>query len=108
MNDKMHKSKLTRIALPVKVVLGVAGALEIEALLLARGAVSEGNVEVGDIVEEVNLALVEQQTRSDGMDGGITPTLVEETTVLIKGLEEIDVSRAAEPFQTANLEVGPL
>ena len=108
MSVKVHKEKLTRIALPVKVVLRVAGTLKIEALLLASGAVSEGNMEVGNIVEEVNLALVKQQTRGDGVDGGITPTFVEETTVLVKGLEEIDVGLATEPLQTADLEVGPL
>lgn len=99
---------LTRIALPVKVLLRVAVATEIETSLLASGTVSKRNVPVGDVVEEVNLISVQEETRSDGMDGSISPSLVEETAVLVKRLEEVEVGLASEPVQVANLKVGPL
>jgi len=70
--------------------------------------VSEGHVVVGNIVEEVDLVLLEHQTGGDGVHGCVTPALVEEATVLIKGLEEVDVRLGPEPVQVANLEVGPL
>lgn len=104
-----HKLQvLTRVALPVKVLLGVAVAAEVKTLLLTSGAVSEGNVVVGDVVEEVNLLLLEEKTSSDGVDGSITPSLVEETTVLVERLKEVEVRLASEPRQATNLKVGPL
>lgn len=104
-----HKSQvLTRVALPVKVLLGVAVAAEVKTLLLASGAVSEGNVVVGDIVEEVNLLLLEEKTSSDRVDGSITPSLIEETAILVERLKEVKVRLASEPRQATNLKVGPL
>lgn len=76
--------------------------------LLTRGAVGEGNVEVGNVIEEMDLVLVQEETGSDGMDRCITPPLVEEAAVLIKRLKEVEVRLAAEPLQATNLEVGPL
>lgn len=99
---------LTRVALPVKVLLGVAVAAEVKTLLLTSGAVSEGNVVVGDVVEEVNLLLLKEKTSSDRVDGSITPSLVEETTVLVERLKEVKVGLASEPRQATNLKVGPL
>jgi hypothetical protein len=63
---------------------------------------------IPNVSEPVYLGLVLEQAKGDAVDRGITPALVEETTVLIQGLEEIDVSLAAQPLQTSNLEVGPL
>lgn len=83
-------------------------AAEVKTLLLTSGAVSEGNVVVGDIVEEVNLLLLEEKTSSDRVNGSITPSLVEETTVLVQRLKEVEVRLASEPRKATDLEVGPL
>jgi hypothetical protein len=83
-------------------------ATQVKALLLTSGAVGERNVEVGDVVEEVDLVLVQEETGSNGVNGSVTPALVEETAVLVQSLEEVDVGLAAQPLQTADLEVGPL
>ena len=99
---------LTRVTLPIEVVIGVAVATEIQSSLLISWSVSERNVVVGNILEEVNLFLLEKKTSSNRVDRSITPSLVEETAVLVKRLEEIEVRLAAEPGQATNLKVGPL
>jgi hypothetical protein len=43
----------------------------------------EGYVVIGDLVEEVDLLLLEHGGRSNGVDGRIAPSLVEEATILI-------------------------
>lgn len=40
-------------------------ATQVDSCLLASGAVSKGNVPVGNVVEELNLALVEHQAGSN-------------------------------------------
>lgn len=81
---------------------------QVQSRLLASRAVSERNVVVGNVVEEVDLLLVKQDTSGDGVDRSISPAFVEETSVLVKRLEEVDVSLATEPVQVADFEVGPL
>lgn len=51
----------------------------------------EGDMVVGDVVEEVDLVLFEEETCSDRVDGSITPTLVEEPAVFVETVEEVDV-----------------
>lgn len=83
-------------------------AVQRQPRLLARGAVGEGDVEVSNIVEEMKLFLVQEEAGGNGMNGGITPSLVEETAILVQRLEEVEVRLAAEPLKAANLKVGPL
>ena len=83
-------------------------ALVIHSVLLASGAVGEGNVVVGNIVEEVDFLLLEGEAGCDGVDGCVTPAFVEETAVLVERLEVVDVGGAAEPVEVADFEVGPL
>lgn len=59
-------------------------ALAIDPGLKPSRAVCEGDMVVGDIVEEMNLVLVEKQAGGDGVDGSIAPTLVEETTIPVE------------------------
>lgn len=83
-------------------------AAQLGAQLLARGAVGEGDVVVGDVVEEVELVLLQHQAGGDGVHGRVAPTLVEEAAVLVERLEVVGVGGRAQPVQAANLEVGPL
>lgn len=83
-------------------------AAKVQTSLLTRGAMGEGNVPVSNVVEEVNFFLLQEKTSSNGVDGSITPSLVEETTILIEGIKEIKVGLASEPVQVTNLKVGPL
>ena len=78
-----------------------------QPVFLAGRAVGEGNVIVRNVVKEVNLLLLEHESGGDGMNGRITPALVEETASMVQGGEVIDVRVGAEPVQVANLEVGP-
>jgi hypothetical protein len=47
----------TRITVEVKVLAGITVTLVLESRLLSDGAVSERNVEVAKVLEEVNLFL---------------------------------------------------
>src|SRR5690242_2732190 len=98
---------LTAIAVPVKVVLGVAMTLVVQAILLAGGAVGEGYVVVGDVVEEVDLVFLEHKGCGERVDWRVTPALVEETAGVVEGLEVVDVGLGPQPIQVADLEVGP-
>ena len=51
---------LTGISLPVKVVLGVAVALQLQPCLLSGRAMRERYVIIGDVVEEMNFFLVQE------------------------------------------------
>lgn len=99
---------LTRVSLPVKVILGVAMALQVQSCLLTRWAVSERNVVVSDVIEEVDFLFLEEKASSNRMDWCVTPPLIEESSILIKRLEEVRVSLGAEPIKVTNFEVGPL
>ena len=83
-------------------------ATESKSSLLTGGTVSEGDVVVSDVVEELDLILVEQQTSRNRMNRGVTPSLVEEAAILIQRFEEINVRLASKPFQAADFKVRPL
>jgi hypothetical protein len=83
-------------------------AVQRQPRLLTRRAVGEGDVEVSNVVEEMNLVLVKEEAGGNGVHGSITPSLVEETAILVQRLEEVEVRLAAEPLKAANLKVGPL
>lgn len=102
------RGKLTGIALPVKVVLRIAVAAELSTELLPRRTVSERNMVVGDIVKEVDLVLLEHESSGDRVDRRVTPSLVEETAVLVERFEIVGVRGRSEPVQAADFEVGPL
>ena len=51
----------------------------------------EGHVVVGDVVEEVDFFLLQQETGGNRVNGSIAPSLVEKAAVLIQRLEEVDV-----------------
>jgi hypothetical protein len=70
--------------------------------------VGEGNVVVGNVVEEVDFLLFQSQTGCNGVDGSVSPALVEETAILVESLKVIEVSGAAEPVEVTDFEVGPL
>jgi hypothetical protein len=55
----MSISRLTRITLPIEVVLGVAVAASIQSGLLASWAVSKRYMPISNIVEKVDLILVQ-------------------------------------------------
>jgi hypothetical protein len=82
---------LTRVSLPVEIVLWIAVALQIQSLFLAGWAVGEWNVIVGDIFEKVNFVFIEKKTGSNRMNWSIAPTLVEESAILVKRFEKVDV-----------------
>jgi hypothetical protein len=100
--------RLTGVSLPVKVVLGVAVALQIQAGLLAGWTVSEWDMVVSNVIEEVDFFLLEEKTCGNGMDWSIAPTLIEETSILVELLEVVSVGLGSKPIQIANFEVGPL
>lgn len=101
-------SRLTRVALPVKVLRGIAMAFQVKSCLLASWAVGEWDVVVGDFIEEVDFFLLQKKTRSNRMHRGVTPSLVEEPTIFVERVEVVDICIRSQPLQTADLKVGPL
>jgi len=91
LRGRIGNLSLTRISLPIKVVLGVAMTLQIQSCLLASWTMGEGNVVVCNIVEEVDFVFLQKKTCSNGMNGSITPTFVEEATILVKSFKVIEV-----------------
>jgi hypothetical protein len=70
--------------------------------------VGEWNVVVGNIVEEMDFVLVKEKTGSDRMYRSITPTLVEESTILVERLEKVEVGFRSEPIKVTDFEIRPL
>lgn len=68
----------------------------------------EWHVVIGDLVEELDLVLSEQQCCRDGVDGCIPPSLVEEATVLVELVEVVEVCLRAKEVQIPNFEIRPL
>lgn len=104
---KIDPTRRTRVALPVKVVTWIAVTSESQSGLLASRTMSERDVPVGNVVEEMNVALVQQESSCNGVNWGIAPSFIKEATVTVKRFEEVNVRLASEPVQIADLEVGP-
>ncbi|KAL8938534.1 MAG: hypothetical protein Q9211_003167, partial [Gyalolechia sp. 1 TL-2023] len=73
--------------------------------LFAGRAVRERYVIVRNVIKEVDFFLLQEKAGTDGMNRGISPALVEETTVLIEAVEKVRVGLRSEPVKVANLEV---
>lgn len=71
--------------------------LQLQSFVLARRTMRERHVVICNVVEEVNLLLLEQECRRDGMHRGIAPSLVEEPPIPIQGAEEIQIRLRAKP-----------
>ncbi len=100
-------ARLTAVSIPIEVVLWIAGALVVQTVLLACGTMCEGDMVVGDVVEEVDFVLLQHQAGCDRVHRGITPSLVEEATSMIQRCEEVNVSIRAKPVEVTNFKVGP-
>ncbi len=83
-------------------------ALQVQSRLFASWAVRERYVVVSDIVEEMDLFLLQEETSGDRMDWGITPTLIKESTILVERLEIVKVGLRSQPVEVADFEVRPL
>lgn len=105
---QLEESRGARVSLPIKVIFGLAAAFELEAALFARGAVREGDVIVGDVLEKVDFLLFEGQPGGDGVDGRVAPALVEEAAFVVEGVEEIKIGFGAQPVEVSDFEIGPL
>lgn len=75
--------------------------------LLASRAVGKRDMVIGNVVEEVDLALVQHKASSDGMNRCVAPSFVEEATIFVERLKEIGVSFASQPVKVADFEIGP-
>lgn len=62
---------------------------------------------VPDVVEEVQLGLVREESGADGMHGSIAPSLVVEPALAVKVLEEVDIGRRPPQVQRRDLKVRP-
>ena len=51
----------------------------------------EWNVIVGNVVEEMDLRLIQQQTGGNRVHGRIPPSLVEESAILVERVEIVNI-----------------
>lgn len=65
--------------------------LVIQFVLLACRTMREGNMIVPNVVEEVYFLFLQHQTRSNGVNRCVTPSLVEEATVPIQRSKEVNI-----------------
>jgi hypothetical protein len=70
--------------------------------------VCERYVIVSNVVEEMDLFLLQEETSGDRMDWSITPTLIKESTILVERLEIVNVGLRSQPVEVADFEVRPL
>lgn len=63
---------------------------------------------VGDVIEEVDFLLLEEECGSDGVHGSVSPAFVEESTIFIKSIEVIQIGRRSQPVEVPNFEIRPL
>lgn len=83
-------------------------ATKVEARLLSSGAMRKRRVEVRNVVEELDLIFIEQQASCNGVDGRVSPALIEEAAIVVEGFKEVNVGFASQPIQASDLKVGPL
>lgn len=96
-----------RVVLPGEVCVGVADAVFLQTGFGGDGAVVEGDVVVAHVVEEVDLVLLQEQGCCDGVDGRVTPSLVEEAAGVVQVVEVRSVGLGSPEVQAGDLEVGP-
>ena len=104
-NSRIRENILTGIAFPVKIVRGIAVTFQIKAGLFASWTMSKWDMVVCDFVEEVNFLLLEQNTSCNGVHRRISPSLVEETAVVVERVEKIKIGVGSQPFQATNFEI---
>lgn len=80
-------------------------ALQLQSAILACGTMRERNVEVGDFVEEVDLLLLEQRGRRNGVHRSVAPSLVEKASLVIQVVEVVSVGIGPQPVQASDFEV---
>ena len=83
-------------------------AFMVDSVLIPRRAMCKGYMPVGDIVEEMDLFLLQGQGGANRMDGGVAPSFVEEASVLVELVEEVEIGVRSQPVEIADFEVGPL
>jgi hypothetical protein len=69
---------------------------------------SERYVVVSNVVEEVYLLLLEEKSSCNGVNRCVTPTLIEKSTILVKGFEVVGIGLGSEPVEVADFEIRPL
>lgn len=70
-------------------------AMQLRPESIAGRAVCKWNVVVSNVVEEVDLFLLQHETRGNRVNRRIAPSLVEEPAILVQSLEEVDVGLRA-------------
>jgi hypothetical protein len=67
----------------------------------------EGFMFIPNIIKEMNLALIREQSGSNRMNGRISPSLVVETAFRIEVFEKLHVCFASPEIEIADFEIGP-
>lgn len=80
-------------------------ALSLEARLFLVGTVSEWDVIISNVFEEMDLVLSQGKRRSQSVDRSIAPALIEKATVLIEYFEKVKVFVGSEPVEVCDFEI---
>jgi hypothetical protein len=64
---------------------------KVNSRLLTRWTVSERDVVICNVVEEVDFFFLQKQAGCDGVNWRISPPLIKETSILIERLEKVDI-----------------
>lgn len=106
--EAVRLAKLTGVAFPIEIILRVTVAFQLHPFVVARRAVRERDVVIGDVVEEMEFFLLEQEGGGDGVHRSVAPPFVEEAAVVVERVEVVEVGLGAQPVKVADFEVGPL
>jgi len=87
--------ELTRVALPIEIVLWIAMTFQVQPGLFACRAVRERGMVVSDVVEKVDFVHFQHQRCGDGVNRSVSPPLVKETAFLVEKVEVVRISRGA-------------
>lgn len=95
---KKAVSELTGISLPIEILTRITVAFQVQPHLLTGRAMCEWNVVVSNLVEKMNLFLLEHDAGRNGMNWGVSPSLIEEAAVVVKSIKIVKILLRSQPL----------
>lgn len=77
-------------------------------LFAIGGTVIPRIVEVANIIEKVKSASIEEERNSNGMNGRVSPSLVEESSCFVEPFKIVEVRLGSPETKVADFKVGPI
>lgn len=96
-----------RKVMTVKGITGVAVASTRVVIVLVLGAVCPRMMGIANVVKVMDLLFIQEERGSNGMNGRVAPSLIEEATGAIEVVEVVEIALRAPEAKIANLKVAP-